>query len=152
MARGPAKKRQTRPRAAAGRPASAAGPKKARTRPALEWAAALLGAGLTALVLSVIAAQAFLSDPSPPALVVRALGVADTPQGFMVRVRVSNLGERPAAGVTVEGTLAGTGEPETSDVSFDYIAAQSSQEGGLAFTGDPRAGRLTLRAKGYVEP
>lgn len=152
MARAPAKKSRARPQASAGRPARAAASAKAPKRPVLEWAAALLGGTLTALALAVIAFQALLSDQSPPALAVRATGVVSTPQGFLVRVRVSNLGGAPAAGVTVEGVVAGEGEPETSDVTFDYIAAKSSREGGLAFTRDPRQGGLSVRAKGYVDP
>jgi uncharacterized protein (TIGR02588 family) len=35
---------------------------------------------------------------------------------------------------------------------LDYVPPRSSREGGLWFSRDPRAGRLTLRATGYAEP
>jgi uncharacterized protein (TIGR02588 family) len=40
----------------------------------------------------------------------------------------------------------------TSEAVLDYVPPRSGREGGLWFAGDPRAGRLTLRATGYAEP
>ena len=45
-----------------------------------------------------------------------------------------------------------TAATETSEAVLDYVPARSSREGGLWFSGDPRAGQLTLRATGYAEP
>ena len=39
-----------------------------------------------------------------------------------------------------------------SEAVLDYVPAGSDREGGLWFSRDPRAGQLTLRAKGYADP
>lgn len=73
--------------------------------------------------------------------------------GYVAEIELANTGGRPAAEVVVEGMLTlADGSPETSYVTFDYIADRSKRSGGLFFKGDPRAGELALRAKGFVEP
>ncbi len=41
---------------------------------------------------------------------------------------------------------------ETSAVTFDYVPGLGHRKGALVFQADPRAGPLTLSAKGHVAP
>ena len=121
--------------------------------PILEWVAATVGFILMVFTIGAVASEAFRADTSPPSVTARNLGVEHTDAGYLVRVRVTNGGGSAASGVTVEGTLTTEGaDPETSEATFDFLADHSSREGGLYFRTDPRAGKLTLRAKGYSEP
>ena len=121
--------------------------------PVLEWVAA--GVGLVSLVLAIgmVASEALGPDGSAPAVVVERLSVVETDAGYLVRVRAANRGGSAAAQVVVEGRLdTGSGEPETAEATFDFIADHSSREGGLYFEADPRSGTLVLRATGYTAP
>lgn len=144
----PAKKPQTRTvrspaRKAAERP----------DMPILEWVAAGVGLVLTLLVVGVIAWEALGAERGPPAMAVSLRAVSAVQGGYVAEIELANTGGRPAAEVVVEGVLSPpAGAPETSDVTFDYIADQSRRSGGLFFKADPRRGALTLQARGFVEP
>ena len=70
-----------------------------------------------------------------------------------MQFRAFNQGGSAAAELTIEGELISPdGSAETSEAVLDYVPARSSREGGLWFSGDPRAGQLTLRATGYADP
>ncbi len=121
--------------------------------PVLEWIAAGIGLVLTLFVLAVIGWEALNADSRPPELEVTRLQISSSSAGHLVQVRVENRGGRPAAQVAIEGELVRPGAPpETAEATLDYVPDHSTREGGLIFSGDPRQGQLTLRAKGYVDP
>lgn len=142
----------------AARPRPRAKPKSSplavsRQTPLLEWVSAGVGLILILVTLGVIGAEAFRADQSPPRFSVRAEAVTATTGGYLMTIEVRNTGGSPAGGVVVEGTLESPGEePETSEATFDFVADQSSREGGLYFSRDPRQGRVALRTKSYVDP
>lgn len=141
---------QARKPSSAGRPA---GRSRRDATPVLEWIAA--GVGLVALAgaIGMVASAALGPDRSAPAVVVERLSVVETDAGYLVRIRAVNRGGSAAAQVVVDGKLdTGSGEPETAEATFDFIADHSSRDGGLYFEGDPRTGTLVLRAKGYTAP
>ena len=122
--------------------------------PAIEWVAAALGAALTLFVAGVIGWEAlYAREAKPPSIAAERLGVSPVSGGYVVEIRVTNRGGRPAAQVMVEGELMSPGvEPEVAEATFDYIPDKSAREGGLFFKSDPASGTLTLRAKGFAEP
>jgi len=115
--------------------------------PALEWGAAGVGLLLILAVLTLLAMHA-LSPNGPPILRVTQIDQTTNPAGHTIKIEVVNDGATAAAGVLVEGALGS----ETSEVSLDYVPAKSKREASLVFQGDPKAGALTLRVKGFVEP
>jgi len=127
------------------------GPAAAKV-PTLEWIAAALGLALAIAVFAVILTEALAGDRSAPQLTVEATKVTPFAGGYTVEVEVKNAGGRTASAVAIEGELKGPGEPETAEATIDYVPARSKTEAGLVFRNDPRAGALTLHAKGYVEP
>ena len=122
--------------------------------PAIEWAAAALGAALTLFVAGVVGWEALYGrEAKPPSISAERLGVSPVTGGYVVEIRVANRGGRPAAQVMVEGELASPGaQPEVAEATFDYIPDRSARKGGLFFKSDPASGTLTLRAKGFAEP
>jgi uncharacterized protein (TIGR02588 family) len=53
----------------------------------------------------------------------------------------------------VQGDLRSeSGTVETSEMTFQHLPARSERKGGLFFTRDPRALRLTVSARGYEHP
>lgn len=139
-------------RAPAAKPAKPTG-KTPPPTPLVEWLAAAVGLILVVATLVLIASEAFMADPSPPQVEVRAVEVRSSGAGFLVMVEARNVGGSPAAGVLVEGELERPdAPPETAEANFDFIPDHSARRGGLFFETDPRLGRLALRAKGYAEP
>ena len=114
--------------------------------PPAEWAVALLGAALTLGAIGYLTAAAFSGRDRPPDIVIDTLATDSVSAGWLVRIRATNRGDRVATEVEVEGT---SGE-ETSGVTFDYLPAGSSREGGLFFRTKP--GEVELRALGYRGP
>jgi uncharacterized protein (TIGR02588 family) len=142
--------------AATGRSKPSAGAMRgARERaiPLLEWPVAALGAVLVGGAIAFLVYQSLLRDLSPPDIRLVAEQVLDLRNGYLVRFSAFNEGQSTAAEVAIEGELVGSdGEVEISEVVLDYLPPRSSREGGLLFENDPRAGALTLRARGYAKP
>ncbi|MDG2521501.1 hypothetical protein P7B02_08095 [Caulobacter segnis] len=116
--------------------------------PILEWVSAGAG-GLMALALLALVLIDARKEHEPPILKIAALETVRTAGGWRVMFEVRNEGGETAAGVHVTGALA---DGETANAVLDVVPGGSAAEGGLFFKSDPRAGRLALRAEGFVEP
>jgi uncharacterized protein (TIGR02588 family) len=126
-----------------------------RTRdeiPALEWAAAILGALL--LVGTVVFLLREATKPSDPGPVVfRVVAVRPVEPGFVVEFEARNRGGAAYAELEVEATLRGSGGgEERAHATLDYVPRGSARRGGFFFRSDPRRGALEIAAKGYREP
>lgn len=117
----------------------------------LQWAASAVGALLLVAVVGFLLAEAAGEDTGP-AVTVDVQEIVRTAGGYRVDVRVRNDGGQAAAAVVVRGELVADTMRETSDFTLDYVPAHSEREGGLFFTADPRAGRLAVKAVGFVRP
>ena len=121
--------------------------------PLLEWVVGGLGAALDGCAIAFLVYHAVARGQTPPDISVMATRVLDLENGYLVQFRALNQGGSAAAELTIEGELTGAeGELELSEVVLDYLPPRSGREGGLVFAQDPRAGRLTLRAKSYAKP
>jgi uncharacterized protein (TIGR02588 family) len=128
-------------------------PPPERAIPLLEWIVGGLGALLVAAAIADLVYNALTRGEAPPDFRVEAERVLDLPNAYLVQFRVFNQGGSAAAAVTIEGELVGPdGTAEVSEAVLDYLPPRSDREGGLLFASDPRAGALSLRAKGYVKP
>jgi uncharacterized protein (TIGR02588 family) len=135
----------------------ASGERAARTPsrdlPMLEWIVGAIGALLVGGTIAFLVYHALARDETAPDVRVVEHRVLALEDRYLVQFRAFNQGGSAAAELTIEGELTGPdGSAETSEAVLDYVPARSSREGGLWFSGDPRAGRLTLRATGYAEP
>ena|SRR5215213_4455801 len=117
-----------------------------------EWVVGVLGALCVAGTIAFMGYEAVARERTPPDLVVQVESVSRTTGGWLVEVRARNRGTTTAAQVKVEGELRGGGEPETREVTIDYVPGRSERTAGMIFTRDPRRGTLELRARGYDMP
>ena len=84
---------------------------------------------------------------------VRVETILPSAQGYLVTLKIVNVGKATAAGLSIEGVLTRAGTRlETSQITVDYVAAGSERAAVLFFSNDPREGELTVRPKGYIEP
>ena len=121
--------------------------------PLLEWIVGGLGAVLVGGAVAFLVYHSLARDRTPPDVRVVVQRVVDLQNGYLVQFRAFNQGGSAAAELTIEGELTGAdGSTELSEVVLDYLPPHSDREGGLVFSQDPRAGQLSLRAKGYAKP
>ena len=121
--------------------------------PLLEWVAAGAGFFFLICLLGAIGHDAITgSSQQPPNIAVLPGEIIATPSRYIVPFKASNSSGGTAAAVQIEGKLEVGPVIETSHATIDYIAGQSTGEGSLIFTSDPRLGRLTLRITGYQKP
>jgi uncharacterized protein (TIGR02588 family) len=132
----------------------AGGSGKPRQGAAIEWIAGAVGLVLTLALLGFIGWGALTHDRnSPPELELRVERVVRAGGAYVAQFVAHNRAQQTAEGVEIEGELSvGTGEPERSTATFDYVPGGSSVRGGLYFSSDPRAGDLKLRALGHTRP
>lgn len=134
-------------------PAGATAGEREWATPVWEWVVGGLGALLVLGAIVLLVYHALTRDQTPPDIRLIAERVLDLQHGHLVQFRAFNEGHTTAAQVTIEGELARSdGEVEISEVVLDYLPPRSGREGGLLFESDPRAGKLSLRAKSYIEP
>lgn len=118
-----------------------------------EWVAAAVGVLVAVGTIGFILRQAIAGSDSPPDVVVNVRSVRPVGAGHLVTFEAQNRGGETAAGVVVEGTLAGSEGPvETSETTLDYVPGGSTRQGGLYFGRDPGEYTLTVGAQGYGKP
>ena len=79
--------------------------------------------------------------------------VRETDNEYYVPITITNTGGLTAQNVTVTGELNfGEGEPETGEVTIDFLAGGESEQAELIFARDPREGELTVGANSYLKP
>jgi len=121
--------------------------------PGLEWAVSGLGVAIVTTMLAFIGYNGLKEERTPPDVTVKILGVRPVGQGVLVQIRAKNNGASTAAGLTIEGVVKeGEKDLETSNVTFDYLPAHSTRDGGVYFTKDAAAHRIEVRALGYQMP
>jgi len=79
--------------------------------------------------------------------------VRTTPHGYYVPITITNSGGKTAQNVVVTGELdLGDGQPETGEVTIDFLAGGESEEAEIIFSTDPAEGEFTIQATSYLEP
>lgn len=117
-----------------------------------EWVVGVIGALLTLAVLGFLAHQAVVRD-SGPQLDVVLTGVQETPDGFVVSLRVENSGGRTAEAVQVTGEVRRDGTTvDTGSATVSYVPADSHRAATLVLGADPDApgADLQVGVDGYT--
>lgn len=118
-----------------------------------EWIVATASAALVLGVLGFLIYDGMRSPRTPPDITIEIDSIQTAGPGYLVLFRARNTGRSTAADVVVEGELeAESGQGEISETILDYLPPGAVEHGGLYFEGDPRRGRLQLRAHGYRDP
>lgn len=121
--------------------------------PFWEWVAAALGLVLVLACLGYLVLQAMAGPPSPPDPKIDVVAVHAQDGRFLVELRVTNRGKSTAEALKVAGELReGDAVVEQADTEFQFVPGESSREGGLFFTRDPRRFALRLQAVSFQAP
>ncbi len=93
------------------------------------------------------------SDPEIE-VTVNLEGVRETDTGFYLPVTITNTGGLTAEGATVTGELKTDDEeePQTAEVSIDFLAGGEVEQAALVFDTDPREGDLSVGPTSYLHP
>lgn len=119
----------------------------------IEWLTAAFGLLTVLAAIGLLSYYAISGSGSHPNVSISVLAIIPQSTGHLVRIRVANAGTMTAAQLAIEGTLSTAGgAEEQSQVTLDYLPGRSEREAGLFFTGDPRKGRLEIRATGFQNP
>lgn len=124
--------------------------KKGRCRPAVEWTFAALSGVLVLCLVSFLAHEAMSGGIRPAELVVSIDDVEQLDSGVMIMVTVANRGDKAAAAVTVNASLAEATAPD-KQIEFDYIAAHAVRRGAFLFPRSVEPAALGIQIGGYTE-
>lgn len=111
--------------------------------------------GLLAAILGLAGWASLSGGDTPPTITVEAdlQQVRELDAVWYLPITITNTGSRTAQSVTVSGELAtDEGEPETAEVSIDFLAGGESEQAELVFTTDPASGDLTLAPVSFLYP
>ncbi len=73
--------------------------------------------------------------------------------GYYLPVIIRNVGDTTAANVVVHGELdTGSGQPETADVTIEFLDGDEQVAGTFVFRSDPRSGDLSVGVTSFEEP
>lgn len=119
----------------------------------IEWLVAAVSLVIVLGVIVILIFEAFTDPVTPPILSIRTERIVETRYGYIVEFQVENAGYATAASLLVEGELAAADSVlETSEVTIDFVPAESRRKAGLFFKHDPRRYHLTIEPRGYDEP
>ncbi|MDR6101198.1 uncharacterized protein (TIGR02588 family) [Agrobacterium larrymoorei] len=119
----------------------------------IEWVTGIVSSLLVIALLGWISWDIYRYDDAKPDFEISVVSKEPVANGFRVTFDIHNVSQSTAATVHVVGTLQNAdGGTDTADVTFDYVAAESHDNGTLFFKSDPNAGRLDLYVVGFTEP
>ncbi|WP_333630093.1 TIGR02588 family protein [Agrobacterium cavarae] len=119
----------------------------------IEWATGIISSLLVIALLGWISWDIYRYDDAKADFELSVVSVEPASNGFRVNFDIHNVSQTTAATVHVVGTLRSTDETtDTADVTFDYVAAESHDNGTLFFKNDPQSGTLDLRVGGFTDP
>lgn len=125
---------------------------RANQTPLLEWIIGLAGVVIVIGSVGFLIVQSLRAQPAHPRLDVHVVEIEPQPNGYLAVLRIANRGGATAQNAVVTGRLEAPDGPETSEVTIDYVPANSFRRAGLFFRADPREYPLEVRAEGYQRP
>ena len=119
----------------------------------LEWSVFAVGLALVLFTLGYLVYEGATMGDAPPSIEARLGTPEQRPHNFIVPVTLLNHGDQTAESVTVEVVLENEGqEKERGELFVAFLPRRARHEGWVAFSQDPRAGRLKARVLGYGKP
>lgn len=120
---------------------------------ALEWTVFGISAAIIAATLAVLVVSELKPGNEPPALQIELGTPSPAGDRFRVPVRVQNSGDDTAEQSRIEVELeSDDGVIERAELSFAFVPRNSSREGWVVFSRDPRCCTMTARPVGYNKP
>jgi len=119
----------------------------------IEWVTGIVSSLLVMALLGWISWDIYRYDDAKPDFELSVVSTEPVGSGFRVNFAIHNVSQTTAATVHVVGTLRSVDRAtDTADVTFDYVAAESHDNGTLFFKSDPQAGALELHVAGFTDP
>lgn len=110
---------------------------------------------ILAMVIGLASWASFATGDSAPRIEVDVSlnEVREEPSGYYVPITITNNGGRTAQSVVVSGELVTDApQPETAEVTIDFLAGGESETAELVFASDPVSGELTIRPASFLHP
>lgn len=107
----------------------------------LEWFVLALSMGAILAVATVLLLDGVggASDPPDPRVELRMEEARESEVGWILPATVTNQGDQAAEAITLEATAMVDGEEETSEVSIDFLPADSEVDVEIGFSGPPES-------------
>lgn len=107
----------------------------------LEWFVLALSMGAILAVATVLLLDGVggASDPPDPRVELRMEEARESEVGWILPATVTNQGDQAAEAITLEATAIVDGEEETSEVSIDFLPADSEVDVEIGFSGPPES-------------
>ncbi|MDO9418439.1 TIGR02588 family protein [Pararhizobium sp.] len=119
----------------------------------IEWLTGILSALLVVGMITWVGKEALTQTGEPPELATSIIRTEPIPGGYRVMFEIVNSAETTAAAVAVRGQILENGEvKEESDVTFDYVPAESEATGAMFFRTNPAGKELRVMPVGYTDP
>jgi uncharacterized protein (TIGR02588 family) len=119
----------------------------------LEWAVFAVGLVLVLATLGYLVREVATGREGPPEIVVEFGQPRAAPSGYLVPVRVRNVGPATAEDVVVSVVLnLPDGSREEGELNLAFLPRDSRREGGLHFNRDPGQGKLVVGTIAFEIP
>ena len=118
----------------------------------LEWTVFGLSLALIAGIVILLVHEHLAGENRPPSIAANVGEAVATSGGYAVPIDVRNDGDTTAEEVQVEGSLTWEGGSERGEAVLSFVPYRSERRAWIAFSHDPRNGKLEVRVVGYREP
>ena len=120
---------------------------------ALEWTVFGVSVAIIIATVAVLVVSELKPGERPPSLQIELGTPSPAGDRFRVPVRVQNSGEDTAEEARIEILLeSDDGVVERAELSFAFVPRNSSREGWVVFSRDPRCCTIKARPVGYTKP
>jgi uncharacterized protein (TIGR02588 family) len=120
-----------------------------------EWITLGISAAILISIVGVLTWLSFSGAEEPPLIVVEPNleGVREDDSGFYLPVVIRNTGDTTVADAIVQAELdTGSGQPQTAEITVDFLDGGEELAGTFVFRDDPASGELTTGVTSYKEP
>lgn len=126
-----------------------------RGRSIAEWTTLAISAVILVALVGGLTWLYFRGTERPATVVVEPQmdQLREEDSGYYLPVIIHNTGDTTAANAVVQGELdTGSGQPETAEITIDFLDGDEEVAGTFVFRSDPRSGELTVGVTSFEEP
>lgn len=127
----------------------------ASSRSTAEWITLGISAAILISIVGVLTWLSFSGAEKPPLIVVEPNmeGIREDESGYYLPVIIRNTGDTTVADAIVQAELdTGSGQPETAEITIDFLDGGEIADGTFVFRDDPASGELTTGVTSYKDP
>ena len=132
-----------------------ASPPERQGRSTAEWTTLLVSLAVLLAVAGLITYLYAVDGNDEPVIEIepRFAELRRVGDAYYLPVRVTNTGDETAADVRIVGELpTDSGEPETSELEFTFLAGQETAGGTMVFSREPAEAELRLLPASFQDP